>query len=466
MAGTYFEKVWAAHRVMTRATGEDVVFVNRHYVHDLSGAEALEALDHQGRVVARPDLTFGSPDHTIPSARPRGAAALAGQTIRLVTYREQVAKQQIPSFDLDHPSQGIIHVTMPELGLSLPGSIVVCGDSHTCTHGGVGSVAWGIGVSDIAHVLATQAIVIKPPKTLRIWCEGVLPAGSVAKDLALFILAQHGTQFGVGHALEFAGPAVEALSVEGRLTLCNMSIEMGARIGFVAPDQVTLDWLSGRTAAPKGKNWEKACQDWLSLRSDADAVFDQEIRLDANQVKPQISWGTSPDQTTGLDGMVPSLASQRDPKARERFEKSLAYMGLTPGQALAGTPIDRVFVGACTNSRISDLELAAEVVKGRHVATHVEAWVVPGSRAVADAAEAKGLDQVFREAGFQWREPGCSMCVGANGDIGQPGQRVVSTSNRNFVGRQGPGVRTHLASPATAAASAITGVITTAGDLA
>jgi 3-isopropylmalate/(R)-2-methylmalate dehydratase large subunit len=466
MAGTYFEKVWAAHRVMTRVTGEDVVFVDRHYVHDLSGAEALEALDHQGRVVARPDLTFGSPDHTIPSARPRGAAALAGQTIRLVTYREQVAKQHIPSFDLDHPSQGIIHVTMPELGLSLPGSIVVCGDSHTCTHGGVGAVAWGIGVSDIAHVLATQTIVIKPPKTLRIWCEGVLPAGSVAKDLALFILAQHGTQFGVGHAIEFAGPAVEALSVEGRLTLCNMSIEMGARIGFVAPDQVTLDWLSGRTGAPKGKNWEKACQDWLSLRSDADAVFDQEIRLDATQVKPQISWGTSPDQTTGLDGMVPSLASQSDAKARERFEKSLAYMGLTPGQALAGTPIDRVFIGACTNSRLSDLELAAEVVKGRHVATHVEAWVVPGSRAVADAAEAKGLDQVFREAGFQWREPGCSMCVGANGDIGQPGQRVVSTSNRNFVGRQGPGVRTHLASPATAAASAIAGVIRTAGELA
>jgi 3-isopropylmalate/(R)-2-methylmalate dehydratase large subunit len=466
MAGTYFEKVWAAHRVMTRVTGEDVVFVDRHYVHDLSGAEALEALDHQGRVVARPDLTFGSPDHTIPSARPRGAAALAGQTIRLVTYREQVAKQHIPSFDLDHPSQGIIHVTMPELGLSLPGSIVVCGDSHTCTHGGVGSVAWGIGVSDIAHVLATQTIVIKPPKTLQIWCEGLLPAGSVAKDLALFILAQHGTQFGVGHAIEFAGPAVEALSVEGRLTLCNMSIEMGARIGFVAPDQVTLDWLSGRTAAPKDKNWEKACQDWLSLRSDADAVFDQEIRLDANQVKPQISWGTSPDQTTGLDGMVPSLASQSDAKARERFEKSLAYMGLTPGQALAGTPIDRVFVGACTNSRISDLELAAEVVKGRHVATHVEAWVVPGSRAVADAAEAKGLDAVFRQAGFQWREPGCSMCVGANGDIGQPGQRVVSTSNRNFVGRQGPGVRTHLASPATAAASAIAGVITTSGELA
>jgi 3-isopropylmalate/(R)-2-methylmalate dehydratase large subunit len=321
-------------------------------------------------------------------------------------------------------------------------------------------------VSDIAHVLATQTIVIKPPKTLRIWCEGVLPAGSVAKDLALFILAQHGTQFGVGHAIEFAGPAVEALSVEGRLTLCNMSIEMGARIGFVAPDQVTLDWLSGRTGAPKGKNWEKACQDWLSLRSDADAVFDQEIRLDATQVKPQISWGTSPDQTTGLDGMVPSLASQSDAKARERFEKSLAYMGLTPGQALAGTPIDRVFIGACTNSRLSDLELAAEVVKGRHVATHVEAWVVPGSRAVADAAEAKGLDQVFREAGFQWREPGCSMCVGANGDIGQPGQRVVSTSNRNFVGRQGPGVRTHLASPATAAASAIAGVIRTAGELA
>ncbi len=465
MTGTYFEKVWAAHRVMTRVTGEDVVFVDRHYVHDLSGAEALEALDHQGRVVARPDLTFGSPDHTIPSVRPRGAAALASQTIRLVTYRKQVAKQHIPSFDLDHPSQGIIHVTMPELGLSLPGSVVVCGDSHTCTHGGVGAVAWGIGVSDIVHVLATQTIVIQKPKTLRIWCEGQLPAGSVAKDLALCILAQHGTQFGVGHAIEFAGPAVQALSVEGRLTLCNMSIEMGARIGFVAPDQITLDWLSGRTGAPKGQSWNQACQDWLSLRSDTDAVFDQEIRLDASVVTPQVSWGTSPDQTAAIAGSVPSLQPGVDAKTQDRFEKSLAYMGLAPGQKLEGTKIDRVFIGACTNSRLSDLELAARVVRGRRVAPSVEAWVVPGSRAVADAAEAKGLDRIFREAGFQWREPGCSMCVGANGDIGQPGQRVVSTSNRNFVGRQGPGVRTHLASPATAAASAVAGVITSAERL-
>jgi 3-isopropylmalate/(R)-2-methylmalate dehydratase large subunit len=285
----------------------------------------------------------------------------------------------------------------------------------------------------------------------------------VAKDLALYILAQHGTQFGVGHAIEFAGPAVQALSVEGRLTLCNMSIEMGARIGFVAPDQITLDWLSGRTGAPKGASWEKACQDWLSLRSDADAVFDQEIRLDASLVTPQVSWGTSPDQTTAIDGSVPTLPVGADTKTLDRFEKSLAYMGLAPGQKLEGTKIDRVFIGACTNSRLSDLEVAAEVVKGQRVAAHVQAWVVPGSRAVADAAEAKGLDRIFREAGFQWREPGCSMCVGANGDIGEPGQRVVSTSNRNFVGRQGPGVRTHLASPATAAASAIAGVMTSAG---
>lgn len=466
MADTYFEKVWAGHRVMARSTGEDVVFVDRHYVHDLSGAEALETLDHQGRSVARPDLTFGSPDHTIPSARPRGAASLAGQTIRLVTYREQVAKQQIPSFDLDHPSQGIIHVTMPELGLSLPGSIVVCGDSHTCTHGGVGAVAWGIGVSDIVHVLATQAIVIKEPKTLRVWCDGQLPAGSVAKDLALYTLAQHGTQFGVGHAIEFAGPAVQALSIDGRLTLCNMSIEMGARIGFVAPDQVTFDWLSGRPGAPSGMAWDRACETWLSLRSDADAVFDQEIRLDASLVTPQMSWGTSPDQTTSLDGSVPTLPSGTDTKAQDRFEKSLTYMGLAAGQKLEGTRIDRVFIGACTNSRLSDLELAAKVVQGQRVAAHVQAWVVPGSRSVADAAEAKGLDRIFRDAGFQWREPGCSMCVGANGDIGEPGQRVVSTSNRNFVGRQGPGVRTHLASPATAAASAIAGVIKSAGHLA
>jgi 3-isopropylmalate/(R)-2-methylmalate dehydratase large subunit len=458
MGQTYFEKVWTAHRVSRRKAGEDVVFVDRHYVHDLSGAEALEALDHQGRSVARPDLTFGSPDHTIPSARPRGAAALVGQTIRLVTYREQVIKQHIPSFDLDHPSQGIIHVTMPELGLSLPGSIVVCGDSHTCTHGGVGSVAWGIGVSDIVHVLATQTIVIKQPKTLRIWCEGQLPAESTAKDLALFILSQHGTQFGVGHAIEFAGPAVEALSIEGRLTLCNMSIEMGARIGFVAPDEKTLAWLKGRTGAPSGEEWERACEAWLALRSDADAEFGREIIIDARTIEPQISWGTSPDQTTAVSGQVPATAD-------ERVAKSLDYMGLTAGQTLAGAAIDRVFIGACTNSRLSDLELAAQVVKGRKVASNVEAWVVPGSRAVAEAAEKLGLDAVFRAAGFQWREPGCSMCVGANGDIGQPGQRVVSTSNRNFVGRQGPGVRTHLASPATAAASAIAGYVTSARGL-
>lgn len=459
MGLTFFEKVWQPHLIDRSDTGEDLVFCDRHYVHDLSGAEALEVLHGRGARLSRPDLTFGSPDHTVPSCRPRGAGALSASTVRLRTYREEVVRQQIQSFDLDHEDQGIIHVTMPELGLTLPGAVVVCGDSHTCTHGALGAVAWGIGVSDVTQVLASQSLWVKRPKTLQIWVDGSWKSGVTAKDLVLALLARFGTQVGVGAALEFAGPMVEALPIEGRLTLCNMSIELGARQGFVAPDERTLEWLKGRPYAPKGTQWDAACASWRQLRTDTNAHFDRVERFDAVDLTPQVSWGTSPDQTTSVDGHVPRPTDLPHEPDRERLHKACDYMGLRPGQTLMGLPIDRVFIGACTNSRLSDLQAAAEVVRGQRVSAGVEAWVVPGSRKVANEAEALGLHEVFQSAGFQWREPGCSMCVGANGDIGQPGQRVVSTSNRNFTGRQGPGVRTHLASPRTAAASAIAGAI-------
>ncbi|MGA0882119.1 MAG: 3-isopropylmalate dehydratase large subunit [Burkholderiaceae bacterium] len=459
MAQTFFEKVWEPHLIDRRDSGEDLIFCDRHYVHDLSGAEALEVLHRRGVPVARPDLTFGSPDHTVPSLRPRGTASLAGTTVRLTTYRAEVMRQNIRSFDLDHPDQGIIHVTMPELGLTLPGAIVLCGDSHTCTHGAIGAVAWGIGVSDVTQVLASQSLWVKRPKTLQIWIDGVWPRGVSAKDLVLALLSRFGTQIGVGAALEFAGPMVEQLSIEGRLTLCNMAIELGARQGFIAPDERTLEWVKGRPYAPKGEQWDQACAEWIQLRSDAGARYDRVERFDGSELRPQISWGTSPDQTSAVDGMVPLPSDFAHESDRSRLERACAYMGIAPGQRLRGLPVDRVFIGACTNSRLSDLQAAAEVVKGCHVAQGVQAWVVPGSRSVANAAEAMGLDEIFRSAGFEWREPGCSMCVGANGDIGRPGERVISTSNRNFTGRQGPGVRTHLASPRTAAASAIAGAI-------
>jgi 3-isopropylmalate/(R)-2-methylmalate dehydratase large subunit len=362
-------------------------------------------------------------------------------------------------FDVDQPGQGIVHVIGPELGLSLPGCTIVCGDSHTCTHGGLGALAFGIGSSEVAHVLATQALIQRRPKTMRATFDGTLPLGVTAKDMILALIGQIGAAGGTGHAVEYAGSAIRDLPVEGRLTICNLSIELGAKMGMIAPDETTFAFLRGRPYAPQGEMWERAIDAWRRLPSDADAVFDREVTIDVEKIIPQVTWGISPEHVIGVDGRIPDPQGVSDPERRAAIQTALDYMGLTPGAPIAGTPIDWVFIGSCTNSRLSDLRAAAEVARGRRVAAGVRAWVVPGSENVKREAVAEGLDKVFTEAGFEWREPGCSMCLAANGEVVAPGQRSVSTSNRNFVGRQGPRARTHLASPASAAASAIAGAI-------
>jgi 3-isopropylmalate/(R)-2-methylmalate dehydratase large subunit len=363
-------------------------------------------------------------------------------------------------FDIDQPGQGIVHVIGPELGLSLPGCLIVCGDSHTCTHGGLGALAFGIGSSELTHVLATQALIQRRPKTMRVKFEGKLPLGVVAKDMILALIGHIGAAGGTGYAVEYAGSAIRDLPIEGRLTICNLSIELGAKMGMVGPDEKTYEYLRGRAYAPQGEMWEQAINAWRQLPSDPDAVFDEEVVIDVAKIIPQVTWGISPEHVIGVDGRTPDPQAIGDPARRAAVETALDYMGLQPGAPIAGTPVDWVFIGSCTNSRLSDLRAAADVVRGRKVAPGVRAWVVPGSETVKREAVAEGLDKLFTDAGFEWREPGCSMCLAANGETVAPGQRSVSTSNRNFVGRQGPRARTHLASPASAAAAAIAGAIT------
>ncbi len=368
-------------------------------------------------------------------------------------------RHSIRLFEVNQPGHGIVHVIGPELGLTLPGSLLVCGDSHTSTHGALGALAWGVGASEIVHVLATQTIVQQRPKRMRLTVNGQLRPGVEAKDLILAIISRLGAAAGTGFAVEYAGPVIEAMAMAGRQTLCNMSIEMGARIGMIAPDGVTFAWLRGRRFAPTGADWDAALASWRTLKSDPGASFDREEQIDAGTVGAHITWGTSPEQAIALDAAVPDPAQASNAAAADAIAKALAYMGLTPGQSIAGTPIDRVFIGSCTNGRLDDLRAASRVLAGRRVAPHVTAWVVPGSEDVRRAAESEGLDQIYIAAGFEWRSPGCSLCVGANGEQVAPGQRCVSTSNRNFVGRQGPGARTHLANPSVAAACAIAGRI-------
>jgi 3-isopropylmalate/(R)-2-methylmalate dehydratase large subunit len=362
-------------------------------------------------------------------------------------------------FDIDEPGQGIVHVIGPELGLSLPGCLIVCGDSHTCTHGGLGALAFGIGSSELTHVLATQALIQRRPKTMRARFEGRLPFGVTAKDLILALIGHIGAAGGTGYAVEYAGSAVRDLPVEGRLTICNLSIELGAKMGMIAPDEKTYEFIHGRAYAPQGAMWDRAVEAWRELPSDPDAVFDREVVIDVEKIIPQVTWGISPEHVIGVDGIIPDPREISDPERRAAIETAIGYMGLTPGAPIIGTPVDWVFIGSCTNSRLSDLRAAAEIARGRKVAPGVRAWVVPGSETVKRDAVAEGLDRVFTDAGFEWREPGCSMCLAANGEVVPPGQRSVSTSNRNFIGRQGPRARTHLASPAMAAAAAISGAI-------
>jgi 3-isopropylmalate/(R)-2-methylmalate dehydratase large subunit len=457
---TLFDKIWDAHVVADLGGGTQLVHVDRHLLHDLSGGEGLRFLERTGRSVRNPELTFAVPDHSVSSAPGRTWDANADSVRCVGSLRSLTRKHGIRLFDLDDPEQGIVHIIGPELGLTQPGVLLVCGDSHTCTHGGLGALAFGIGSSELTHVLATQCLPQRKPKRFRVRFEGTPGRGVAAKDLILHLIGRIGANAGTGYAMEYAGGAIRAMGVEGRMTVCNLSIELGAKIGMVAPDDTTIQYAATRPMAPKGAMFERAAAHWRTLPSDDDAPFDREEVVDVSTIPPQITWGNSVEDTLPIDGRVPDPAAAPSAERGQAIKATLDYMGLKPGQAIAGTPVDWVFIGSCTNSRLSDLRAAAAVAKGRKVAANVRAWVVPGSRTVKRDAEAEGLDRVFRAAGFEWREPGCSLCVGANGEQLGPGQRSVSTSNRNFVGRQGPRARTHLASPAMAAAAAIAGAIT------
>jgi 3-isopropylmalate/(R)-2-methylmalate dehydratase large subunit len=452
-----FEKIWDRHVVAEGPGGQTLLYIDRHLLHEGAGS-ALARLRQAGRAVRRPESMAATADHYVPTgdrSRPPEDPEIRALVDDLLGA---TAGLGIPCFGPSDPRQGIVHVVGPEQGFTQPGITLVCGDSHTSTHGALGALAFGIGSSEVEHVLATQCLWQRRPRLMRVTVEGARPPGVTAKDVVLAAIARVGAAGGTGHAIEWAGPVVAGMTMEERMTVCNMSIEAGARAGLVAPDQTTYAWLEGRPWAPRGQGWEQALAHWRTLPSDPDAVFDREVRLDAGALAPMVTWGTSPMDAASITGRVPDPTGEADPARRQRMERALRYMGLAPGTPLEGIAVDRVFIGSCTNSRLEDLRAAAAVARGRR--TRVPAWVVPGSGLVKRAAEAEGLDRAFREAGFEWREPGCSMCVGMNGDTGRPGERIASTSNRNFEGRQGRGVRTHLMSPAMAAAAAVTGHLT------
>lgn len=455
---TLYDKLWDAHVVRDNGDGTALIYIDRHLVHEVTSPQAFEGLRLAGRKPWRVEANLAVPDHNVPTTdRSRGIADPVSR-LQVETLDENCRTFGITEFRMDDIRQGIVHVIGPEEGATLPGMTVVCGDSHTSTHGAFGALAFGIGTSEVEHVLATQCLVQKKSKAMRITVDGPVPEGVTAKDIILAIIGRIGTAGGTGHAIEFAGEAIRALSMEGRMTLCNMAIEAGARAGMVAVDDKTIDYVKGRPFAPQGELWDQAVADWRSLHSDPDAVFDAEVTLDASTLVPQVTWGTSPEMVTGIDGRVPDPAAESDPVKREGMQKALDYMGLEPGTPITAIRPDVVFIGSCTNSRIEDLRAAAAVAKGRKVADSIQqALVVPGSGLVKKQAEEEGLDRIFIDAGFEWREPGCSMCLAMNADRLEPGQRCASTSNRNFEGRQGPGGRTHLVSPAMAAAAAITG---------
>jgi 3-isopropylmalate/(R)-2-methylmalate dehydratase large subunit len=462
---TLAEKVWDEH-VVVRESGEpDLLYIDLHLVHEVTSPQAFDGLRLAGRPVRRPDLTVATEDHNVPTDSPDGTIADPVSRVQVETLRRNCAEFGIRLFPMGDPGQGIVHVIGPQLGLTQPGTTVVCGDSHTSTHGAFGALAFGIGTSQVEHVLATQTLPQSRPRTMSVTVDGVLPAGVSAKDLVLAVIARIGTGGGQGHVIEYRGDAVRALSMEGRMTVCNMSIEAGARAGMIAPDATTLEFLRGRPNAPQGQDWEAAVAAWSGLVSDDDAVFDTEVRLDAAGLGPFVTWGTNPGQGLPLAERVPDPAAMTDPREREAAERALAYMGLAPGTALRDIAVDTVFIGSCTNGRIEDLRAAAGVLRGRRVAAGIRTLVVPGSAQVRLQAEAEGLREVFLAAGAQWRQAGCSMCLGMNPDTLSPGERSASTSNRNFEGRQGRGGRTHLVSPEVAAATAVTGRLTAPADL-
>ncbi len=460
MGRTLLDKLWDAHVVADLGDGWSLLHIDRHLLHDLSGTAGLEALAARGLTVRNPDLAFATADHAVSSAPGRTGESYAPGAPLWSGLKARSAQAGLHYFELGEVGQGIVHVMGPELGITLPGVSLICGDSHTCTHGGLGALAFGVGSSELTHALATQTLRQQKPKRLRVQFEGTLSQGLAPKDLILHLIGRLGAAAGTGHAVEYAGSAIRSLGIEGRMTVCNLSIELGAKIGMVAPDDTTFAYVENRRFAPKGALFDRAVAEWRSLASDPDALFDREEVIDVAEVKPTVTWGTSPEHAIPIDAAIPDPRAAPDPERREAWRAALAYMGLEPGQPLAGTTVDWVFIGSCTNSRLSDLREAAALARGRHVAPGVTAWVVPGSERVKRDAEAEGLDRVFRDAGFAWREPGCSLCVAANGERVPPGARAVSTSNRNFVGRQGPGARTHLASPAMAVAAAVTGALT------
>ena len=457
---TLFEKLWDAHLVTAPGAEPALIYVDLHLVHEVTSPQAFDGLRANGRRLRQPLRTVATVDHNIPTT-PRGlpiADAIAAKQIEAL--QKNCREFGVRLFDVDSPDQGIVHVIGPELGLTLPGMTIVCGDSHTSTHGAFGALAGGIGTSGVEHVLATQTLPQKKPKTMQIRVGGKLAKGVTAKDLALGIIGRIGTDGATGYVIEYAGEAVRALSMEGRMTLCNMSIEAGARAGMIAPDETTFAYVKGRRFSPKGKDWEEAVAYWRTLPSDPGAKFDRVVEIDAALLAPFVTWGTSPGMVVAVDGRVPELKSFVQESDRRAAEQALAYMGLEPGMPIEAITVDRVFIGSCTNSRIEDLRAAARVAKGEHVHPKVRAMVVPGSQAIKRAAEQEGLHRIFLDAGFEWRESGCSMCLGMNPDILQPGERCASTSNRNFEGRQGRGGRTHLVSPMMAAAAAIAGHFT------
>jgi 3-isopropylmalate/(R)-2-methylmalate dehydratase large subunit len=458
MAGkTLYDKIWDAHLVHEAPGESSVIYVDRHLVHEVTSPQAFEGLRMAGRKLRRPDLTLAVADHNVPT-KDRAKGIEDPESREQIATLEKNAKDfGVEYLSMDDIRQGIVHIVGPEQGWTLPGAIIVCGDSHTSTHGAFGSIAFGIGTSDVEHVMATQTLLMPKSKNMRVTVSGALPIGVTAKDMALAVIAKIGTAGGTGHVIEYAGDAVKSLSMEGRMTLCNLTIEGGARAGLIAPDETTFAYLKGKPRAPKGEKWEAAVTYWKTLHSDPDAKFDIEVTLDAKDIAPMVTWGTSPEQGAPITASVPDPTKIEDANQRAGVERALSYMDLKPGTALSDVKIDRVFIGSCTNGRIEDLRAAAAIAKGRKVAAHVGAMVVPGSGLVKKQAEDEGLDKVFVEAGFEWREPGCSMCLAMNADRLEPGERCASTSNRNFEGRQGRGGRTHLVSPAMAAAAAIAG---------
>jgi 3-isopropylmalate/(R)-2-methylmalate dehydratase large subunit len=463
---TLFDKVWDSHVVERLPDGTCILYIDRHLTHEVTSPQAFESLRLAGRKVHRPDATLAVVDHNIPTSDRSAGIAEPESRLQVETLERNVVEFGVPYFPVNDPRQGIVHIIGPEQGISLPGMTIVCGDSHTSTHGALGALAFGIGSSEVEHVMATQTLLQKPAKNMLVQVNGTLPVGCTAKDIVLAIIGRIGTAGGTGHVIEYAGDTIRALDMAGRMTVCNMTIEGGARAGMIAPDEVTFDYVRGKPFSPQGEALERAIDYWRTLPSDPGAVYDKTVTLRAEDIAPMVTWGTNPEAVLPITGVVPDPAGEPDEAKRAQIERMLDYMALTPGQKLAEVPIDVVFIGSCTNGRIEDIRAAAAVARGRHVAEGVRALVVPGSGIVKLQAEAEGLDRILLDAGFEWREAGCSMCLGMNPDKLTPGQRCASTSNRNFEGRQGPGGRTHLLSPAMAAAAAVTGHLTDVRELA